>query len=199
MWSGAPANPNKINWSQSNPPTYSNTITLEGEQALVFYLGGMPQVQNGVVGMVGFSTNPANPAAMPPIPAVVPPAKRIGPFFEFQTKRLAFLANNAYFPVYTDPWGKNVPYAYFASTKSEGAGLYQTTDCATIASPAPVPYITPTGTWVNAGSFQILSAGRDGKFGAAGATWNPSTGTTDANGTDDQSNFSSHLLGAAAQ
>ena len=183
---------NKINWSQANPPTYSKTITLEGEQALVFYLGGMPNITANGVSMVGFSTNPANPAALPASAA----EKRIGPYFEFQTNRLVIEANN--FPVYTDPWKTGSPYAYFASTNKEGAGLYQPGDCASIIPVAPVPYIDTTGKWVNAGSFQIISAGRDGKFGAAGASWNPSTGTTDPNGKDDQSNFSSSLLGAGA-
>ena len=49
---------------------------------------------------------------------------------------------------------------------------------------------------MNPSSFQIISAGKDGKFGA----WCEleQAGTTDpGNGKDDQSNFSGHLLGVA--
>jgi len=176
-----------IDWNQ-NGTIDAAPIVLEGEQALVFYLGGMPKVTNGIVGMVGFSTNPANPAA----PPVSPTEKRLGPYFEFQTKRLVMTPNG--FPVYTDVYGRGEPFAYFASTNTEGAGLYQPADCASITPVAPVPYIG-----ANAGSFQILSAGRDGAFGSAGASWNPSTGTTDPKGKDDQANFSPNLLGAPAR
>jgi general secretion pathway protein G len=167
-------------------------FVLEGEQCLVFFLGGIPTNANGTPGVVGFSTNPQNPAAAG--------GTRKGPFYDFKSNRLKPGPNgNGYF-VFMDAWGKQ-PYAYFTSYNSEGYGAYNPGDCASLKLPSLnplVPYKEPNGKWVNPGSCQIISAGRDGAFGDP-ALWAPASGSTDANGRDDQSNFSSKLLGAPTQ
>src|SRR5262249_23256057 len=54
---------------------------LEGDQCLVFFLGGIPVPPGtGTKGVQGFSTDPSRPAA--------PGGPRKGPFFEFQEARL---------------------------------------------------------------------------------------------------------------
>jgi prepilin-type N-terminal cleavage/methylation domain-containing protein len=200
-------------------------LFLEGEQCLVFHLGGIPLTSSGSIIMTGFSNNAFNPAA----PIVNSSEKRQGPYFEFQSARLkpmvsALTGNtaNVTFPAYLDPWtrpgGARQPFAYFVSSNPEGVGQYDKygagggssngSDCpsliAPLGSPANsplLPYIQTTSAsglanFVNPGTFQIISAGQDGKFGAGGTNWGR-TGTTDQNGLDDLSNFSSHLLGTA--
>jgi prepilin-type N-terminal cleavage/methylation domain-containing protein len=198
----------------------SEELYLEGEQCLVFHLGGVPVYSpannvNGPIAMVGFSNDPQNPAKTPGAGE-----KRQGPYFEFQSNRLrqkqSVIPGNtagAVFPEYLDPWvqtggnAKRQPFAFFASYNVEGAGLYDkygTSDCPSLlthlglpADPAVLPYQFPGGLWLNPSSFQIISAGQDGHFGIGGATWSRA-GTTDQQyGKDDQSNFSAHLLGVA--
>jgi prepilin-type N-terminal cleavage/methylation domain-containing protein len=199
-----------IDWNGDG--VLSEELYLEGEQCLVFHLGGVPYqpgppVGTGPISMIGFAANKQNPAALP-----IPNEHRDGPFFEFQSNRLLPFPRSGAgpkFPAYLDPWmqtGGNAnrqPFAFFASYNVEGAGLYNN-DCPSLLLSPPdaagaslTPY-QPTGstTFLNPSSFQIISAGRDGKFGAGGAVWGR-TGTTNANGADDQSNFSAHLLGVA--
>ena len=73
------------------------------------------------------------------------------------------------------------PYAYFLLLYGRAAAATTSTAAATArrwACRPRAPYIqqsAPTVVFVNAGSFQIISAGRDGKFGAGGANWNPAS------------------------
>jgi prepilin-type N-terminal cleavage/methylation domain-containing protein len=193
----------QIDWNGDGTVTTTSgaagDLVLEGEQCLVFWLGGVPKTVGGSIGMTGF----------PPQVAGGGTGKR-GPFFEFQSARLRMFSapdplnsNNPSlpFPVYLDPWnsgsgpwGRGMAYAFFASYRTAGNGLYQA-DCPSFGVS---PYQEPSGKFANASSFQIVSAGRDGKFGAGGANWNPANGTADPNGKDDQSNFSPRLLGAPA-
>jgi prepilin-type N-terminal cleavage/methylation domain-containing protein len=112
-----------IDWNNNGVPDAA--VDLEGHQCLVFFLGGIPAGPfNGQVnGVMGFSTNPSNPAA--------PGGERIGPFYrDFKADRLNILqtpplvpmlyglpvaTNSTYFS-YMDPWGAN-PYAYFSTYK----------------------------------------------------------------------------------
>ena len=206
---------NTIDWN-GDGSIATGDLVLEGEQCLVFWLGGIPSQPGGAgtaIAMTGFCTsNSANPAQA---------GGQRTRAFEFQTARLKMFTaagSAAAFPVYVDPWKNGsatvwtmatantvgMPYAFFASYNTEGNGSYDlfppTSDCPSLLTPTATaiqPYTDPTGKWVNAGSFQILSAGRDGKWGAGGV-YNSSSGTTDANGKDDWSNFAPRGLGAAA-
>ena len=96
------------------------------------------------------------------------------------------------------------PYLFFASTSPNGNGQYSkygTSDCASfLASPGvPVsPYMQSATLFMNPTGFQIISAGRNGKFGPGGL-WNPATGVPSGSpGADDQANFSALLLGIPA-
>jgi hypothetical protein len=114
-------NPGSVAIDWNNNGAVDNPVDLEGHQCLVFFLGGIPAgTFNGQVNStMGFSTNPANPAATG--------GERIGPFYrDFKANRLVILptlplstnisvANTTYFS-YLDPWEKN-PYAYFSAYK----------------------------------------------------------------------------------
>lgn len=180
---------------------------LQGHHCLVFWLGGIPapvSATNPTLGFLGFSTDPTNPAA--------PGGSRKGPWFQFKTARLVMDANT--FLYYTDGYtGKGpitaMPYAFFSGGSSGnayqlGVNSYQTVagDCPTLGV---LPYFQGSGTQIrfeNKGSFQVISAGRDGLFGPGGQ-WNPtvdkspSTVAVPNPGYDDLSNFGRLELGKA--
>jgi hypothetical protein len=176
-------------------------ITLEGDQCLVFFLGGIPVLPGGGASAqcLGFSTNPQNPAS--------PTTDRIPPF-EFDSKRLVLLrfAGNPYNRYFsygdnyctTDGAGtllSGAPYAYFSSYKnSNGYNRYASfqlaqpvypapgialafgaSDCSTLglAGGAYFESASTIGTkYLKPNSFQIISAGADGFFGVGGGPWN---------------------------
>src|SRR5207248_1531508 len=102
------------------------SVVLEGEECLVFFLGGI-QTTNPP-NCVGFSTDPFNPASLP-----VPGSgeTRKGPYFNFKANRLV-LGPSGKFLMYNDPYG--TPYAYYSSYKlKNGYSRYGTNDCPTLA------------------------------------------------------------------
>ncbi len=185
-----------IDW---NGDGKNEELYLEGEQVLVFLLGGIPQTVNGLTGMTGFSNNITNPAQLG--------GTRQGPYFQFQANRLTPYTSpgsTGAFPVFIDGYGTNAvgpkPYLFFSGYGAEGSGLYNkygSSDCASFGVQpyfsgvvAPTPFLNP-GTW------QIISAGANGTFGPGGL-WNPATGLgPNTVGSDDQSNFSPRTLGYA--
>lgn len=131
--------------------TNSPAWLLEGDQCLVFFLGGIPR--NGRAD--GFSDHPRNPAQVPGGAA----------FFEFPTDRLVPSTNaagQAGFPSFIDPWGVK-PYAFFSSYGQKNG--YNPADCPTLGA---TPYRDQTGAFFQPTGFQIISAGRDKDFGAGG-------------------------------
>jgi prepilin-type N-terminal cleavage/methylation domain-containing protein len=200
-WGGTPPNNTPlggtawagIDWNGDGQP--SPDVLLEGDQCLVFFLGGMN-------GDMGFSTNGANPAQNPnanPTQGWGPSGSRVAPFFEFKTKRLVSLhpASPTY-PSYIDPYGK-MPYAYFSSYKvRNGYNRYGTTDCPSLGNPSlglppPSPY-NDGQNYYNAETCQIISAGRNKLFGPGGL-WAPGSIAAGQPGADDMSNFYTKLLG----
>jgi prepilin-type N-terminal cleavage/methylation domain-containing protein len=151
-------------------------IDLEGDQCLVFFLGGIPRPQgNNVFGAGGFSNNPRNPSD----------ANSLGaPYFEFRTDRLKVSTNAAGqsgFPSYLDPFGA-VPYAYYSSYGRKNAYNVATNanaDCYTLMNLALSPNFVPYMDTFQAGppvvytcfqptGCQIISAGLDKRFGDGG-------------------------------
>jgi general secretion pathway protein G len=209
-----------IDWNGAGLTTDSDVI-LEGDQCLVFFLGGIQRPPSGNVpaGCLGFSTSPANPGA--------PTNDRIGPFYEFQGGRLVLGRPGpngiapinisaptylSYADVYSttsstpDPLGvllSGAPYAYFSSYKTtNGYNRYGTSDWGGMTgTPVVSPYVDPAGRFINPNTFQIISAGKDGLFGGGGGPWSPATasiypGTTYGSpGYDDQANFYEVPLG----
>jgi hypothetical protein len=227
-----------IDWNQTGLPDQSISLSvhplpnpvpclgdmLEGEQCLVFFLGGIP----GSGAMNGFSTNPRNPAAG---------TDRVPPFFDFKSNRLVVFPGTAPgYPSYLDAFGKS-PYAYFSSYKTANGynryvyianpylplvpGSPITTDCQALNA---WPYALSLGSapvYYNAQTYQIISAGKNFNFGSgtvvsaypgfpggnqawAGAPfWSPATAAAlfprGSDGYDDITNFYDRLLGVATQ
>jgi prepilin-type N-terminal cleavage/methylation domain-containing protein len=190
---GASPSTAMINWGPNN--TGGNYL-LEGQECLVFFLGGR-QVKsaNGLWAGIGFSADPTNPMN----PSTTIGAK--GPYYQFESPRLSQAGTAGKFLQYADPYG--TPYAYFSSGKSpNGYNAYYTLlgnkyDCATLGNFGPYYQagVSPI-QYYNADTFQIISAGKDGKFGPGGA-WSPLSGPagTAPNGADDVSNFYDSRLG----
>jgi hypothetical protein len=183
-----------VDWNQNG--VYDTAVVLEGDQCLVFFLGGIPiaytptsrgALSNLPPQVQGFSTNPKNPADL------LSTADRIGPFFEFQTDRLvslqvsAGLLRSPFNYSYLDRYGTSdglgnlvsgVPLAYFSSYKqANGYNRYLllsgVSDCPSLISASGVgvyPYaetILPSGPkYLKPNDFQIISAGADLTFGS---------------------------------
>jgi type II secretory pathway pseudopilin PulG len=217
--------PNQYDWNGDGVVSPTPWI-LEGDQCLVFFLGGIqvPQSAGAPFACLGFSTNPANPTAVG--------GDRIKPLYDFSTSftRLAFLSHSAMdlsasggpnysapFYSFLDPWG--APYLYFSSYKTTN-GYNRYFGTAGVGGPAPAmsdcqSQNSPNGAWPYASfvgatqryyredSFQIISAGPDGKFGLGSftAAWTPPTAgafyPSGTAGADDLSNFYDHSLGTA--
>jgi prepilin-type N-terminal cleavage/methylation domain-containing protein len=169
-----------------------NTVTLEGDQCLVFFLAGphLSRNVNADATLLGWSSKATDPLA--------PGGERIT-FYEFRLNRLKDVRGNGFYS-YLDRWNE-VPIAYFSSNTSSGdrwiPGQYGN-DCAGLPHGGGAglsPYINN----VNPDSYQLISAGRNRKFGNGGGSWQlgqgPGTYPPDSDGHDDISNFASFLLG----
>jgi len=189
-------------WNQDGVITAGDNgaFVLEGDQCLVFFLGGA-QV-NGAT--VGFSTNKAYPMSAT--------GQREPPVFEFPTSRLQFVAhpqsatsplfpNGAPFLSFMDA-NRDRPYLYFSARQ----GNDYTSDCPSsqqwtgVGTPV-IPYSEATvARFINRDGFQIICAGADRTFGTGG-TWDAATGApyvnnTNSPGRDDFANFHPLRLGA---
>jgi prepilin-type N-terminal cleavage/methylation domain-containing protein len=176
-----------VDWNGDGQNAGGAAIDLEGDQCLVFFLGGIPTPPGVSPGTLGFSADPFNPSS-----GVVTGASRKGPYFTFQANRLydrgAYVNGTqtaAGFFSYKDPYGRldgtvTNTIAYFSSYKNaNGYFRYVNTpiagnlgsDCSTLlVSPyvQTFPSVGPPAVALqcqNANSFQIISAGRDGVFG----------------------------------
>ncbi len=157
---------------------------LEGHQCLVFFL-------NGPSGN-GFSTNPRNPLDTA--------GDRIGPFYTFQQNRLKPVGGSSY-PSYIDRYGQQ-PIVYFSATQWSGTTYIPNAFSNDNQSLGVQPYYNPAAPQQspNITTWQLISAGRDKKFGTKGSTW--TFGTSQQTyppgdpGFDDVTNFSNSLLGA---
>jgi len=181
-------------WNQNGNIDQNVPFVLEGEQCLVFYLGGVQTSASGTPQCLGFSTNNVSPA--------MGGGSRKGPYFQFNSARLIQgPASAPGFNMYLDPWKAKVgpkAYAYFSSNGVNNG--YSQTDCQSLPA---VPYRDAGGNFAFSNKYQIISAGKDGLFftlpaGPTTGVWSPSGGTT-GNDADNQVNFSSRLLGAGQQ
>ncbi|MBL8796745.1 MAG: prepilin-type N-terminal cleavage/methylation domain-containing protein [Planctomycetia bacterium] len=172
--------------------------TLEGDQCLVFFLAGphLSRNVNTTPDLLGWSSNATNPLA--------PGGERIT-FYEFRPNRLKDVHGNGYYS-YLDRWNE-VPIAYFSSY-SRGPDRYipgqYAGDCTSLphGPVGGVPTLTGLSAYlnnVNPDSYQLISAGRNRKFGQSGGLWQSGQGGATyppgSDGYDDISNFASFLLG----
>jgi prepilin-type N-terminal cleavage/methylation domain-containing protein len=201
LWRTAAAQAQTVDWDANG--AYSPPVVLEGDQCLVFFLGGIPAPPGQLFACTGFSSvgsNPAQPGG----------SSRIGPFFDFESSRLVQIHGNAFYS-YLDTYGQK-PYAYFSSyTSPNGYNRYFGTlgisDCSTLGVWPYAEFVSATQPprYLYPNKFQIISAGSDAKFGAgtdfsgaqnAAQTWTSTNANVFApNGTDDQANFYGDLLG----
>jgi prepilin-type N-terminal cleavage/methylation domain-containing protein len=163
---------------------------LEGQQVLVFLLGGIITKSGTQYSATGFSTDPAHPDT-----PSAPGTNRIGPFFQFDANRLSIPPGKQYFPAYQDGFGlrqdgKPRFYAFFSSYgKQNGYNRYRAdgslanggtatspvaSDCASLGlwPYASTPAVAATATtqatplmFVKPDGWQIISSGQDGSFG----------------------------------
>jgi general secretion pathway protein G len=178
------ANPG-INWcpGSANP----GGVTLEGEECLVFFLGGVQATNSGNNLCVGFSTIPTSPMDTSDM------KNRIGPFYQFEGSRLVASPTGNQVFVYNDPYG--TPYVFFSSFRTRnGYNRYGGTDCPTLNVS---PYQDTASTYYNPETVQIVSAGANKQFGAGGQ-WSPANAyAIGSQGADDMSNFYESLMGVS--
>lgn len=182
---------------------------LKGYQCLVYFLGGIPRRDptTAVAMPSGFNPDKAYPTR------TSPGARRDGPFFEFDPKRLFPAPNQGQgspnsntphsFDIYLDTHG--MPYAYYRAGKKHPAlPVYEDFDGAWALTPQTgeretgrTAYYrkTPSGDqdWYNRASFQIISAGRDKKYGSGPWPRDPDVDNYHAN-LDNLTNFSDGRL-----
>jgi len=178
-------------WNGNLTPGENGYVILEGQQCLVYFLGGM--IYNGSA-PIGFNTDKTNPT-------FGSTGARLGPFFDFDASRFSTTGVFPAYPAYKDVYG--TPYAYFAA-KSPGlnnypnryvpnnpmlAALLGPNDCESLTTSTTstgtlyfVPYFdgtvppVPPVNWVSSNgfkfsksdTFQIVSAGKDKQFGTGG-------------------------------
>jgi general secretion pathway protein G len=145
---------------------------LEGDECLVFFLGGIPRGGDGPApDCLGFARNARDP--------IRPGGERDGPYFEFHTGRLRDVHGRGFLS-YLDPWGER-PYAFFSSYGIKGGyNRYGGTDCPTLGVWPYAKALGITPRFLNPSGVQILSAGPDRRFGP---------------GTDDESHVWSPTIG----
>jgi hypothetical protein len=177
-------------WSDTNPATWGDNKTLDGSQAFIFILGGVPDI--GSKSVLGFAKtgNPMNTTG----------SNRKGPYYNFKAERLVD-GGNGFFK-YKDNWNNDGVFLIVYSSQMVGGALNTNPDLAgpprmakSITNPAPL-----AGQLHMPKGYQIFSAGKDGVWGTYSATSafngllvnDPSTGK---GGEDDQCNFSESPLG----
>ena len=141
---------------------------LDAASSLVFWLGGTTDKDGK---MIGFSATPDNPFD-------TANASRIGPFFDFDPKRLR---DEGGLLVYLPPNEKSQsdPYVFFRpDSKGEYHGAWK--NCQPCRD-------SIHGGWMNPKSYQLFSPGPDGKYGS-GVQY-PSGTDYDAQRMDDMGTF----------
>jgi prepilin-type N-terminal cleavage/methylation domain-containing protein len=183
-----------INWDGQGPPVVGGqyvdpNIELQGDQCLVFFLGGIPKnnvppgyptnpqlpFNPNLATTLGFSTDPFDPSSNT--------TTRKGPFYEFQSNRLWLIhGGSPVFFSYQDAYGKSNTTSYYAYFSSYGRpngyfryyqlGIAPESDCQDLRVS---PYAESTNNPVkcaNPNSFQIICPGRDATFGRGSMpTW----------------------------
>ncbi len=155
---------------------------LDANQTLIFFLTGIPEVVGNDALFTGFSAHPQQPFTRR---ASTSETRRgEGPMLDMGGRRKYEIDANGFARI-IDGFGN--PYLYFAAREGKtnlDYGGYNP------LAPSVLPY-SRNGQFENAQGFQLISAGKDGVFGQNGDWTRVSPG-----GEDDQSNFSSALLGS---
>lgn len=178
--------PNRsYDWSNGQAGGKKYAYTLEGDQCLVFFLGGM-QVTSPGNGCIGFADSDHDPTD-------INRGRRVVPFFNFEGRRLFRRSAHPFFS-YKDAYG-NQPYAYFRSLPGKIGGY--SNDCPSLGVQ---PYYNVTGAsklwkWYAPGRFQLICAGADGRFYLANQPYDANAPRVPIEGRDDLANFHPEFLG----
>jgi prepilin-type N-terminal cleavage/methylation domain-containing protein len=186
-------------WPRISPSESWAPLTgaLSGDQVLVWALGGMQGGGDGAGFGLGFSDDPTNPSRAG--------GSRIGPFYEFQSNRLFHGSGEGMGFSYMDPFNNQMPYIYFASAPTGNAysgacGPYGNNQGQTSGPVQPYYDSQSPIHFINPASFQIISAGKNGRFGAGGM-WQAMNADSfypaNSDGADDLANFYTTRLGSA--
>jgi len=181
-----------IDWGAGSTP-----IFMEGQNCLVFFLGGAQTSAGNVNGCLGWGTDPHNPMNL------TGGTLNGTPFYQFPAPRLRGSAGGFEF---VDAWGRQ-PYLYFSSGKAKNnysspplpgfpSGLrYGTSDCATYNVSPYYLSLSPSPRFHHEETYQIVAAGKDKLFGPGGQWTTASAFTMPINGRDDMTNFHGRLMG----
>jgi len=204
---------NVINWCPNDAGATSNSAyALQGDQCLVFFLGGIQGTNaNGVNTCIGFSTNATNP--------MLTTGAFNAPYFDFPASQLFTVPSSnenlrsSFFYTFVDPYGS--PYAYFSSRGGAGGvNNAYAADCSLLPSTngngtfvgfinmlpyQRVPATNQQTNFFNPQGFQIISAGYESAFDTNGV-WDYKSGqpflAANMPGYNSMTNFSQFILGA---
>lgn len=215
---------NLANIPQPAGPDQGGAVYMDGNQLLVFLLGGIPQQNNKFTGAwagdrSGFLNSPTNPFAygtqQAGVAGPIPQATQAkGPFFDFDPKRVNADGH------FLDPYG--TPYYFFGSKFGNDYDVWGV--FAVLINPGNLPggfttdggyggmnpHVGIDGKYVEPNGYQIVSAGKDQQPGPGSQivstgprTFNPNqvwpgTGVykMSPGGADDLANFSAYVLGS---
>jgi len=152
-------------WAAGVKPATWGTAKLGADQAFVFLLRG----KDGN----GFSASDGDPCA--------PGGKRFGPYYEFKAERLNMGANG--FPQYRDYWDNPGKHLVVYSQMMVGQSA---SPAGEVPGGSPGRQFQAANKYFMPKGYQILSAGKDGKWGTYPAIF---AGNLVGDGEDDQSNF----------
>lgn len=163
----------------------SGGVVLQGDQCLVFFLGGIPSAN----GPMGFSPSPKNPTL---VSGVAEPVK----FFDFKINRLYKRGTGPFFS-YLDAYSSDAtgrPFVYFSSGFRENGYQNETVTFGGGDSVSPYAISLTPRRFYNPKTFQLISAGPDNLFGLGGIydTANPNVLPQ---AEDDMSNFHAGDIG----
>jgi hypothetical protein len=153
-------------WAAGVKPASWGSAKLGADQAFVFLLRG----KDGN----GFSASDGDPCA--------PGGKRFGPYYEFKADRLNMAPNG--FPQYRDYWDNPGKHLVVYSQMMVGQSA---SPAGEVPAGSPGRQFQAANKYFMPKGYQILSAGKDGKWGAY--TTPVFTGNLVGDGEDDQSNF----------
>ncbi len=211
----------KASWSTGAPLPLNTFIPLDGNQVLVFLLGGVPpggdpapqqyQFPSTWQGnRSGFFNSPTNPFYKQANGVCISPPtgdKAKGPFFQFKAERLDNFAH------YHDPFwdGSNVNasvYYYFSSKNGNDYSFFGKYYLLCNSGQVPGgfdqnggyggmdPFVGGDNKYVRSDTFQIISAGKNARPGPGGVyTSGVGSYSPGGPGGDDIANFHSGVLG----
>jgi prepilin-type N-terminal cleavage/methylation domain-containing protein len=129
--------PQPFNWcpNYSLQANFDDSFVLEGDQCLVFFLGGVQLDDSGVPRCLGFAKNPTYPMD-------TTTTARDGPFFDFPSDRLRKL-NHVGFANFKAPWnsGNNFFYSFLDIYDGANPQTNQTAQRYNLPKNSGMPYL----------------------------------------------------------